>query len=1036
MKKFLTTVLVIIVAVSLGFGVFYLVRDNEVISLKTASLYKNIHDKFELGLDLEDPNSYTKVEVYSTNEKVLEVKNKNLKIEGKTAVGEFTALQGGVAKIVFKTNNAKFRNVSCDVIVCDGSQSYPFRISTAQDLMAIGTNELYTPNACYELANNIDIGTIIDLNENSWQPIGQVNGTVTPFTGRFDGKGYTIENLKLVGNSLSTGLFAELSSTAKVVNVKFSGAKMIVAGNDTVNVGVVAGKNYGTVERVEVKDVAVANSNPKAVIGGVVGSNISVNNGRVQTIAKLDRVSASVVAGGNDNGEVKGSIQGTFGGVLGKNYGGRVYFSYAVGEINTSDASKINMVGGLVAENEFAKIAEGTNKNYTRDLGASIQECYTNIKISDKVDGKVGYVVGKTTDTTAENALNVISGNYYISTVDGIGGIATKVGNAGTNLDFQAMVSTEAEGNGGNLKDLTSLKSAMVGKKELVVENGEYKIVESEGVVYYWNTNVWEIRVGENNGYPVINMAEQDVVPSLDLNNGEIGSVKNVTEFKDAFKDSLDKTIIVDGDIDFSLIPWEPIGTRNNPFQGRVYVLSGMFKNLRVSGDHEYAGIFGYVGANAVIEGIKVVNAEVEGDYAGIIAGENHGEILNFSVGGDEACTVKAKINGGAVVGQNMGKIRGFNEDSVKHIAGTNLAGEVTNVTVIGTADAAHIGGIAGHNGSDGIITSDAIRRITTSKVTAKPSVDFTSLFVGGVSGYNEGMIENVKVGTSDGKFVVVTNEKIGIATVGGAVGYTKGSIKRVQVIANITASTSEGNYVGGIAGVAHFDDNDKIIEKCNVTNSSLSGYKVGGAVSTLNINYDYNIDAEEKQWFDWLWTWLSNETISVKSVKCSFTKDDKKVTADVVNIDVFEITESTLGGKYTAGAICEHLGGVARNLYISATLTGSTNSGIVHHTTYKSGKGGVITNVVALSTFKGGKSYTTSADKLIHKQAILSSRTCGFVVNYHCQSRKNAEDQGFSVVGSRALKENEMNKSSNWGFLKDNVNWNVTDGEVPTLNF
>ena len=1042
MKKFLTTVLVIIVAVSLGFGVFYLVRDNEVISLKTASLYKNVNEKFELGLDLEDPNSYTKVEVYSTDEKVIEVTNKDIKIIGKTAVGEFKALQGGVAKIVFKTNNAKFRNVSCDVIVCDGSQSYPFRISTPQDLANIGKTELYSINACYELTNNIDIGKMIDLNTNaSWAPIGFVNNTVTPFNGRLDGKGYTIENLKLSATTQSTGLFSKLSSTAKVYNVKFDGVTMLVSGNTAVNAGTVAGENYGTVERVEVKNANIVSTNPNAVVGGVVGANLSVNNGRTQTIAKLDRVSASVTAGGKlDKGVSSESVQGTFGGVAGKNYGGRVYFSYATGKIDTSAAEKITLVGGLIGENKFAKIdSDGINKNYTKSLGASIQECYTNVNITNKIDNKVGYVIGQTVDTTAENALNVISGNYYISTVEGISGVANRTGNTGTETSrkFEAMLSTEAEGNGGNLKDLSSLKSAMVGTKEYVKDGDGYKLIEKDGTIYYWNTNVWEIRVGENSGYPVLNMAEQNVLPSLDSNNGEIKKITNAQELKDALTEDglLDKIILVDGDIDFQNIPWTPIGTEEKPFEGKLYVLNGVFKNIVVSGTHKYAGIFGYVGKNAVIEGVKVENAQVVGEYAGIIAGYNDGTILNFEIGGEQKCVVKAKVAGGAVAGYNNGRILGFFSDKTYHITNVSVNSVVNNVSIVGSADKVELGGVAGHNAKDAIITGND-DYIKLQNVSVTPEVDFSNLYVGGVTGYNEGTISYVMVGTAEKQFTAVTNEKKGNASIGGAAGYTFGPIRKVWVMVNITASTSEGNFVGGIAGQALFDSNTKRIEECKVSNSSLSGHKVGGAVATLNVTYEYTINADDGSG---VWEQIGNFFKGITYEERTTLRSVKTGEDDVVNIDMFEITNTTLGGKYTAGAICDHNGGVARNMYISATMSGSKNSGIVNDSSYdrQTKQGGVIYNVVALSKFTSGKSYTTSADATIHKQPDINKRECGFVVNYHCQSTSGAEDQTFcGVFWSRALNSKDMKKASSWEFLKGNSAWNVRDNEIPTLNF
>ena len=113
MKKFLVTLIVIILAVSIGFGVFYLVRDDEVISLKTASLFKDVGEKFEVSLDMKNANSYTTVQVSTSDEGVVKLSDSKVSKKNGKATGSFEAIKGGNAKITFKTNNAKFRNITC-----------------------------------------------------------------------------------------------------------------------------------------------------------------------------------------------------------------------------------------------------------------------------------------------------------------------------------------------------------------------------------------------------------------------------------------------------------------------------------------------------------------------------------------------------------------------------------------------------------------------------------------------------------------------------------------------------------------------------------------------------------------------------------------------------------------------------------------------------------------------------------------------------------------------------------------------------------
>ena len=66
MKKFLVYLLVIVLTVSVGFGIFYLVRDNEIISISSASIYKDAGESFTLDIDHQNKKSYTEITVTSS----------------------------------------------------------------------------------------------------------------------------------------------------------------------------------------------------------------------------------------------------------------------------------------------------------------------------------------------------------------------------------------------------------------------------------------------------------------------------------------------------------------------------------------------------------------------------------------------------------------------------------------------------------------------------------------------------------------------------------------------------------------------------------------------------------------------------------------------------------------------------------------------------------------------------------------------------------------------------------------------------------
>ena len=136
----------------------------------------------------------------------------------------------------------------------------------------------------------------------------------------------------------------------------------------------------------------------------------------------------------------------------------------------------------------------------------------------------------------------------------------------------------------------------------------------------------------------------------------------------------------------------------SEPFNGIIYVRSGEFKNLTL--DTTDAGIFGYTGSTAVIDGITINNCHFTGTVAGAIVAHNNGLVSNYTVLNS---TVSATKSAGGVVGENNGTIIAFNQ-SQKSLNAVPKKGEV-NETVVSSD--IYAGGIAGMNGSLGIISAE-----------------------------------------------------------------------------------------------------------------------------------------------------------------------------------------------------------------------------------------------------------------------------------------------------------------------------------------
>ncbi|MFY9379551.1 MAG: dockerin type I repeat-containing protein [Acutalibacteraceae bacterium] len=156
----------------------------------------------------------------------------------------------------------------------------PIEISSYDDLQKIGKDAGFPLDGDYKLANNI-----ANNNDNvTWLPIGTKNA---PFTGKFDGNGNTISNLRILysippqgGGIVPTpiedvGMFGYVGLSGEISNLTIANSAFVeVKAKSPSTVGFIAGNNKGTI-----KECAVVNSNitteivfPSA-IGGIAGAN-------------------------------------------------------------------------------------------------------------------------------------------------------------------------------------------------------------------------------------------------------------------------------------------------------------------------------------------------------------------------------------------------------------------------------------------------------------------------------------------------------------------------------------------------------------------------------------------------------------------------------------------------------------------------------------------------------------------------------------------------------------------------------------------
>jgi len=231
---------------------------------------------------------------------------------------------------------------------------------------------------------------------------------------------------------------------------------------------------------------------------------------------------------------------------------------------------------------------------------------------------------------------------------------------------------------------------------------------------------------------------------------------------------------------------WQPIGTSDDQFvgsfDGQGYEISDMFINRP---DESLVGLFGAVDLGGVIQNVKMLNADVTGDWAvGSLVGENWGDVRNSYSSG----AVTGADCVGGLVGGNAG--------------GVNNCYSAANVT--GHWD---VGGLVGCSDSRGTVSNS----YSVGSVTGEWAV-------GGLVGGNLGGI--VAMSYCAGS---VTGDDY----VGGLVGDNQGSVSNSYS----TSSVAGEWYVGGLVG-----DNDSLgIVSDSYASGSVSGYSFAGGLVGSN---------------------------------------------------------------------------------------------------------------------------------------------------------------------------------------------------------
>ena len=254
---------------------------------------------------------------------------------------------------------------------------------------------------------DIDLGGI-----DNWEPIGmQYLSDKRPFTGIYNGNGYTISHLKISNTRHdAVGLFGMTDGDALLTGIHLRDVKIILP-DQTLSVGTLVGWNSGgsTVSLCSAQGI-INTSEYRPDVGGLVGSNNgTITRCRTDVEITVDRI------------RLLGQLSAYAGGITGANYSdGLLFACHAIGsvtmEVNTSEGNSI-CAGGIagwnsnkssptiyccIAEGNVSVTSETANVNiYAGGLvgyhnyNGVLNSCYARgTATASTIEAKVGAIVG------------------------------------------------------------------------------------------------------------------------------------------------------------------------------------------------------------------------------------------------------------------------------------------------------------------------------------------------------------------------------------------------------------------------------------------------------------------------------------------------------------------------------------------------------------------------------------------------------------------------------------------------------------------
>ena len=535
--------------------------------------------------------------------------------------------------------------------------AFPNRDSNTATLMGCPSG------ACvgYELTADINLTTYTN-----WNPIGDQTNR---YTGRFNGNGFTVSNMTITGTGHRIGLFATISSAARIESVGVIDAS-VTSTNATGYAGALVGDSAGVI----VACWSTGSVTATNYVGGLVGSS----SGSITSSYSHASVTGTATQAAH------------VGGLLGESSSSTVRNSYSIGLV-TRTGTNVN-VGGLIGSGG-AHDAPGSYWNTTTSMWTTTAGSMTAVgRTTTQLQSPVGYGASS-------------SDTYY-----------------GWNIDLDNADNDNDRATGvddpwyfGTTSQYPILK---YGKTDYDLDNDRLIDISTHAQL---NAVRWDV---DGNGDPVSgNASDYNTAFPLRV-TGAAGRMGCPSAGCNGYELTADIDLDTNGDGSHTSTDtyynsgngWAPIGADSPAnaqfaatFKGNGYTVDNLFIN-RTSNNNNL-GLFASVHGDGRIESLGVTNASVStgnGNYNGILAGNNYGEIV--------ACYTT-----GSLAGSNfIGGLAGFNAASTGlGSAAATITSSYSTASVSSSQSAANVGGLVGRVSQGPGTTATIVNSYSTGAVNS-----------------------------------------------------------------------------------------------------------------------------------------------------------------------------------------------------------------------------------------------------------------------------------------------------------------------------